>query len=159
MNKIALYLFVFFLITSCNSSNDKVIVIQPFGDFSKADSKQVLEEIKKINPTAVLRNNIPFPDEAYYKPRNRYKADLLLSYLGKRIGRDSVIIGLSWKANKADQFYKVALHELGHTEGLQHCPIKSCLMRDAEGGNPLDDETAFCTACKKYLQTKNWKFL
>ena len=55
------------------------------------------------------------------------------------------------------QFFKVAIHELGHTQGLPHCPEKSCYMRDAEGGNPTDEEVEFCPKCKKHLRTKNWE--
>jgi len=168
-------------------------VIQPFGNFSETDANRILKEIKQLNPNAVLSANIPFPAEAYYKPRNRYRAEILLQYLKKTIGKDSVVIGLSlldistkkgevedWgvmglgyrpgnacvvscfrlsKQNKQEQFYKVALHELGHTEGLPHCPTQSCLMRDAEGGNPLDDEKDFCNSCKKFLQSKHWALL
>jgi archaemetzincin len=53
-----------------------------------------------------------------------------------------------------EQLFKVVLHEIGHTMGLPHCPVQTCLMRDAEGGNPLDDEKDYCTACKKNLQKK-----
>lgn len=61
--------------------------------------------------------------------------------------------------NKKEQFYKVVLHELGHTEGLPHCKIKDCLMRDAEGGNPIDQEKDFCRDCRKFLKSKNWNLL
>lgn len=61
--------------------------------------------------------------------------------------------------NKKEQFYKVVLHELGHTEGLPHCKIKDCLMRDAEGGNPIDEEKDFCRDCRKFLKSKNWNLL
>lgn len=61
--------------------------------------------------------------------------------------------------NKKEQFYKVVLHELGHTEGLPHCKIKACLMRDAEGGNPIDQEKDFCRDCRKFLKSKNWNLL
>jgi archaemetzincin len=61
------------------------------------------------------------------------------------------------KAKLTNQLYKVALHELGHTEGLPHCPNKTCFMRDAEGGNHLDEETGFCPSCKEYLKNKGWK--
>jgi archaemetzincin len=54
------------------------------------------------------------------------------------------------------QFYKVCVHELGHTAGLPHCPEKTCFMRDAEGGNPIDEETAFCKKCTQYLIRKGW---
>jgi archaemetzincin len=61
--------------------------------------------------------------------------------------------------NKTEQFHKVALHELGHTQGLSHCKNKTCLMQDAKGGNPFDNVMAFCLPCKNYLKTKNWKLL
>ena len=57
----------------------------------------------------------------------------------------------------ASQFYKVAVHELGHTQGLPHCPNAACYMRDAEGGNPTDKETGFCKTCKTFLRQKGWR--
>lgn len=60
------------------------------------------------------------------------------------------------KANLQEQFFKVAIHELGHTQGLPHCAEKSCFMRDAEGGNPLNEERDFCITCKTYLRKRNW---
>jgi archaemetzincin len=61
------------------------------------------------------------------------------------------------KTNLANQFYKVAIHELGHTQGLPHCKNKSCFMRDAEGGNHLNEETDFCPQCKEFLRKKGWR--
>lgn len=61
--------------------------------------------------------------------------------------------------NKNQQFYKLVLHELGHTAGLPHCKIKTCLMRDAEGGNPLDQEKCFCKDCKSFLKSKGWHLI
>jgi len=62
------------------------------------------------------------------------------------------------RKNLGDQFYKVAIHELGHTQGLQHCPVKTCYMRDAEGENRTDEETGFCSKCKGLLVNKGWIF-
>lgn len=171
----------------------KVIVIQPLGDFKIDQANKVLNEIKSINPNVVLRQNIPFPENSYYKPRNRYRADSIIKNLKNRIGDDSVIVGLSnadisttkngikdWGVmglgykpgkscvvsdfrlsvkNKNQQFYKLVLHELGHTAGLPHCKIKTCLMRDAEGGNPLDQEKSFCSECKSFLKSKGWQLI
>jgi archaemetzincin len=171
----------------------KVIVIQPLGDFETDQAKKVLSEINIINANVVLKQNIPFPENSFYKPRNRYRADSIIKNLKNRIGGDSVIVGLShadisttkngikdWgvmglgykpgKAcvvsdfrlsvkNKNQQFYKLVLHELGHTAGLPHCKIKTCLMRDAEGGNPLDQEKSFCRECKSFLKSKRWQLI
>lgn len=60
------------------------------------------------------------------------------------------------KNNLKEQFFKVAIHELGHTQGLPHCPDKTCLMTDAEGKNNTDKEEGFCEKCKKYLSSKSW---
>jgi archaemetzincin len=62
------------------------------------------------------------------------------------------------KMNRYDQFFKVALHELGHTQGLPHCSEKTCFMRSAEGRNPTNEEVDFCTKCKKELIKKGWQF-
>jgi len=61
------------------------------------------------------------------------------------------------KHGQESQLYKVALHELGHTEGLPHCPEKSCLMRDAEGKIPLKEEKAFCLECRAFLNKRHWR--
>lgn len=193
MKKILSIVLLLFL-TNCSQDNHhKVIVIQPLGNFSKEDAKRVLGQIKIIYSNTILKNNISLPKSAYYKARNRYRADSIINRLSYQVGNDSIIIGLTKKdisitkgkfkdwgvmglgfcpgkacivssfrlsKNKTDeQFYKVALHELGHTQGLPHCKNKTCLMRDAEGGNPLNEEKEFCLSCKNRLKSKNWKLI
>jgi archaemetzincin len=47
---------------------------------------------------------------------------------------------------------KVVIHELGHTLGLPHCPVKGCIMEDAGGTiKTVDAEWGFCPACKEIL--------
>lgn len=59
---------------------------------------------------------------------------------------------------KQDNLYKVVVHEVGHSNGLPHCPVKTCYLRDANGGNPLREETGFCASCKKSMNEKGWRF-
>lgn len=197
------FLIMLFSLISCTKEKNensiekrtvqKVIVIQPLGNFKSEQAKNVFDQIKIINSNVVLRQNIPFPENAYYKPRNRYRADSIIKSLLNTIGKDSVIVGLSnsdisttkngikdWGVmglgykpgkscvvsdfrlsfkNKNQQFYKLVLHELGHTAGLPHCKAKTCLMRDAEGGNPLDEEKDFCNYCKNFLKSKGWQLI
>lgn len=58
--------------------------------------------------------------------------------------------------NRLEKLYKVAIHELGHTQGLPHCPVNSCLMRDAEGKDHLNEEKEFCPSCKNFLIKAGW---
>lgn len=195
-------LFMSLFATACNQNENKklrifskneiqkTIVIQPYLKFSKIAINNLAQQLKTFNKNIIIRKNIDFPDSAYYQPRNRYRADIIIKDLKQHIGNDSIIVGITdkdisvtkdgiydWgvmglgyrpgkscvvstfrlnKKNIEQQFYKVVLHELGHTEGLPHCPVSSCLMRDAEGKNPLDDEKDFCKDCKQFLINKHW---
>jgi archaemetzincin len=51
---------------------------------------------------------------------------------------------------------KVAVHELGHTFGLTHCPNVGCLMEDAHGTVLTSDrEYTFCRACQTKLEERD----
>lgn len=66
-------------------------------------------------------------------------------------------VASSFRMKNKSQFWKVAIHELGHTSGLPHCPETTCFMRDADGGNPTAEETAFCPKCSEVLVKAGWK--
>jgi len=80
--------------------------------------------------------------------------------LGYQPGSSCVVsfFRLSKKNDVFEQFFKLSIHELGHTQGLPHCPVKTCFMRDAEGKNHTNEEKEFCTSCKTHLINKGWKF-
>lgn len=79
--------------------------------------------------------------------------------LANRPGRVCVISSYRPARNGLrNQLYKVVLHEIGHTTGLPHCKVKSCLMRDAEGGIPLKEEKEFCTGCMDHIRKSNWRY-
>ncbi|HEY5956347.1 MAG TPA: hypothetical protein VIV60_07345 [Polyangiaceae bacterium] len=52
------------------------------------------------------------------------------------------------------RFGKTAVHELGHTLGLQHCPRLGCLMEDAKGTVlTTDREYDLCPSCRARLES------
>jgi archaemetzincin len=51
-----------------------------------------------------------------------------------------------------ERLTKAALHELGHTFGLQHCPDWQCVMASTDAVERLDlKATAFCRGCRRLL--------
>ena len=197
--KIVFCFTLFSLIFSCEKSKDNAvkngeeitILIQPFEDVKPKQLTEISENIRKIYPKIKILKPIKFPQNTYYEPRNRYRADSIIKYLRTKAPNNCVtlaltnkdisvtkgkvadfgVMGLGYRPgnacvastfrlnaeNKSEQFYKVAIHELGHTQGLKHCPDKTCFMRDAEGKNPTNEEKDFCQNCKKVLRSKHWK--
>lgn len=194
MNRITIILFVFAsAFISCNNEIKKerlIITIQPFNDFSKTDLEVVVKELSLYFDSINILKPTNLPQNAYYKPKSRYRADSLLLFLAIQNTKVNFLLGLTnkdisttkgdvqdWgimglgssgnhvcivstyrlsKSNKDEQLKKVVLHELGHTFGLPHCENKSCFMRDAKGGNPLNEEIHFCEQCRVYLSKKGW---
>ena len=53
------------------------------------------------------------------------------------------------QAHAVERLAKVAVHEIGHTLGLPHCPNQGCLMEDALGKvTTTDRERDFCQQCR-----------
>jgi archaemetzincin len=78
--------------------------------------------------------------------------------LGRLDGASSVISQFRCKmksrgpAHARVRLAKVAVHEAGHTLGLDHCPNRGCLMEDAEGQvATCDREYDFCARCRGLL--------
>jgi archaemetzincin len=78
--------------------------------------------------------------------------------LGEMPGTASVISVYRCRKHARDaaqartRLAKAAVHELGHTLGLEHCPTRGCLMQDAEGKvATADGEYDFCPSCRARL--------
>jgi archaemetzincin len=57
-----------------------------------------------------------------------------------------------------ERLAKVAVHEVGHTLGLPHCPNVGCLMEDAEGTvKKTDTECDLCSRCRALLDAAGHK--
>lgn len=194
------WLLVLLVLFSCQkekevSKLDKkevTILIQSLGEIPNSEVVFVAEKIKNYYPNVKILDRIELPKEAYYKERNRYRADSLIKFLNEKTGDNFVTLGLTnkdisatkgkikdfgifglayrpgksaiasnfraKKETKKEELFKVAIHELGHTQGLKHCQNLNCLMKNAEGKSFGKEVVDFCENCKSFLKTKHWKF-
>ncbi len=59
--------------------------------------------------------------------------------------------------DRLEKLFKLSIHELGHTQGLPHCPTSGCFMQDAKGKDNFGKENDFCKNCKIKLIKAGWK--
>lgn len=166
------------------------IILQPYDGIDEKITEDMYQRLTKIFSTVEKQKSIPLPSSAFYKPRNRYKADTIIKIQQGEVREHFIMIGISHRdistrkgqqedwgvmglayrpgnsciasyfrlpaKEKAYSFYKVVIHEIGHTEGLDHCENKRCFMQNAEGKNKTALLTRFCSSCKNTLLSKGW---
>ncbi len=126
----------------------------------------MLSRIKKIiDAKKAIRNNLSFDnlliitekDICYNK--NKSNPEWGIFGLGSQPGKTCIISAFRLKRGTIKQktlerLEKVALHEIGHNLGLDHCSNnKKCMMNDANGTiQQVDNEKVwFCEKCRKQL--------
>lgn len=163
----------------------RTVMLVPFGSVSTRTSQAIARRLESQLPVnVVIQKSAKLPEEAYTKPRNRYRADKLLVWLAKQSRTATVlgvttrdisttldgradwgIFGLGYCPGRAavvssfrlgkrgsisplERLCRVAVHEVGHTFGLPHCPNR-CVMADAKGKmTSLDAYPDFCRPCR-----------
>jgi archaemetzincin len=174
-----------------------IVALQPLGKVRQEVVATAATGIEKaFHARVTVLPAEPLPAGAYYRPNNRYRAEIILHILRNRPcgrclkmaciteadisttkgdiqdwgifglatlnGRSCVIstfrIGRGGASRElfSERLVKVVNHELGHTFGLDHCPVQGCIMEDAKGTiHTVDRESGrFCERCRKRLESQ-----
>lgn len=125
--QIIFYIIIFSFCVNCKqstfSNSPKISLV----NLGKVDNSQIefvkstLENNFKIDTIIIINQQLP--EETYYKPRNRYRADKLIKYLKENFETDKTI-GITNK----DISTTVDQHEDWGIMGLAYCPGKSCVV-------------------------------
>jgi archaemetzincin len=151
----------------------------------------------RVNATFMIAETRDLPEEAFYTPRQRYRAEKLITFLnsdapddswhivgiteapisttkgaifdwgiaglGDIGGRSCVLSSFLYKKHSRTRqamerrFADVVVHEFGHTLGLDHCPVKGCVMADAKGKaiRSADESTGdYCKVCRERVELR-----
>lgn len=77
---------------------NKTIHVYFFEGFNKSLGENTLNELKETFDSVAFEGTIPFPDSAYYAPRQRYKADKLVKHLRHlQASNSELVVGFSPK--------------------------------------------------------------
>jgi len=124
-------------------------------------SSQILSEVRKAISPAKRGKVLAVSDVDLYVPQ------LNFVFGEAELGGHFAIISLTrlrqsfygLPENRAlflDRTAKEAIHELGHTYGLRHCPHPECVMHFSNSLQDTDrKEASFCQSCQKLLEEKN----
>jgi archaemetzincin len=182
-------------VTEAQGDAQTSVVIQPLGKAANLAPTVATALTAFYDVSVTVAPALKLPRRAYYPPRARYRAEILLEYLAqvapegadRVLGLASVdisttkpphedwgILGLADIGGRAcvlssfrcrrraknaahavTRLAKTAVHELGHTFGLPHCPTTGCLMEDG-GGSVLttDRERDLCGRCRGKLDAR-----
>lgn len=76
----------------------KTIHVYFFEGFNKSLGENTLNKLKETFDSVAFEGTIPFPDSAYYAPRQRYKADKLVKHLRQlQASNSELVVGFSPK--------------------------------------------------------------
>lgn len=119
-----IFLLVLLGIVACENKPDKILLV-PLGKVDSSQLQLIASEVEtRFDAIVQIGNAIPLPPETYYPPRNRYRADKLISFLKSTYPDYDRVMGITAKdisTSKGD-------HEDWGIMGLAYRPGRSCVI-------------------------------
>ena len=102
------------------------MAIQPFGEISSEHIDTIVRSLERYHQVEVeVLTSVELPGQAYYKPRNRYRADSLIAWLRRNCPEGySKVLGIT----TSDISTTKGEHADWGIFGLGYCPGKSCVV-------------------------------
>lgn len=120
----------------------------------KPDSIDIILGLTKTDIAITKRDK----STGYIKKPTTTYTDWAIFGLGQVNGTSCVVSNYRLKKRASTQLYikrftRICNHEVGHVLGLPHCPIKNCLMNDANETIKTIDKSSgkLCPSCKKAI--------
>ena len=111
------------------------------------------EQLKAFKSDSTIVIGLTQADIGLDNFRNRPHSGIM--GLASGIGTGVAVFSL-YRPHGYGQLFCVMLHEIGHAQGLRHCPDANCMMQNAKGGNPFAKTNSFCAKCKEFMKHRHW---
>ena len=111
------------------------------------------EQLKAFKSDSTIVIGLTQADIGLDNFRNRPHSGIM--GLASGVGTGVAVFSL-YRPHGYGQLFCVMLHEIGHAQGLRHCPDANCMMQNAKGGNPFAKTNSFCAKCKEFMKHRHW---
>lgn len=119
-----IFLLVLLGIVACENKPDNILLV-PLGSIDSSQLQVIASEVEtRFDATVQIGDEIPLPPETYYPPRNRYRADKLISFLKSTYPGYDRVMGITTK----DISTSKGEHEDWGIMGLAYRPGRSCVI-------------------------------
>jgi archaemetzincin len=111
------------VVNSVTNKQGRGIILQPYAGVDEKISEAMYQELRKVFKTVQKRTPISIPVNAFYKARNRYRADTIIKFQRSIVPNNFIMIGITHKNISTNK----GPHKDYGIMGLAYQPGNSCI--------------------------------